>query len=645
MSTSTCRRLLEWLGLLALLAFASGCGGSSSGGSVLTLVSFVGAGTDGVIYRNQPLEFVFSAKIDPDSVSIIALQLRSNDQIVPGRIEVDGERILWSPVVLPGERNDYNPPNYPPINGLGFEGATKYTVQMLGGSPFSMKSEKGRPLANSYQASFTTSTDFLPETNPVPPTVLKDQIEFNPPPLNDDGNLDPFSNDDSLWPLLDPSQVTILVPFSERMRPDPIDPFHTFTVTNITVVPDPAPPGVGEIALVDVELVPEADAMLATALVTLGDWPGSEDPYIFEVRLTTDLTDLDGNPLPADVVFHFKTADKFGELNYEVITEDFLTTTFRDSTNTNAKWIAGSGVLEGKDVGRRTTEFVPTPTSPFLLAHPLVDAANTFTPLGCRFQMRFGNSAVNANPGESIIGMSWAPKSSFLFYGSYRNVKMKLGHFAGPNGTDLDFFYDRNYDQGVPNNPLTVFSGDYSLPASTSTDWAAWPEFAKDFEYDTSKDLILEWDMPEGGDTFQLFKNKSTASTPRNRLYSNGGADRASNGRENTQYNHRFTLVSKRSFGQSKGYGPSGTFGSTVYGAFLVVADLGRSGTAYSVTWAEASAGSDVVPGATFYDDISRLNGASAAAFRAELTANAFTGVVPRIFSISFAVADADAAE
>jgi hypothetical protein len=636
MRTSPRSRFWVVLGILALgasiLPACSSGGGGSSG--VPRVVEFVGAGTDGAVFRNQPLEFVFSTDIDPTSVSVIGFQLRSNDQLVPGRIEVQGKRILWTAVVLPEDRNDYNPPNYPPINGLGLDGATRYTVQILGGSPYSLKSTKGRPLANSFQASFTTSTEFLPEDNPIPPRI--DSIDFDPDPVVDG---DPFSPNPADWPLVDPSDVAMLIQFSERINPDTVEPFRTVTVTNITDIPDP-PPGVGSPALVSAELAPTADELDLVPLVSLGDLPGSIEPYVFEVRLTEQITDLAGNPLEGDVVFHFKTIDKAGEPNYLVITEDFDTAEFRDDNDTNAIWDNGS--LEGKDVDRRVTTFVPTPQSNFNLAHPLVEVGNALTPFGCRFQMKFTRNNVGANPGDSIIGMSWSPRSNFLFFSNYSRVTVKLGHFAGSSGGNLDFEFERNYDRDYPVNPVTVFTGDYSVPYSLSTVWQPWPEFSKDFEYDTNKELVFEYDMPEGGDTFQLFKNKSTSSIPRNRLFGNGGTARGINGRENTQYNHQFTLVSKSSFGVSKAYGVPDTFTAPLYGAYLLVKDGLRSGTQVFVEWAPGIPGQEIDQANDYFEDITQVSGSPAAGFRASLTANPFTGVVPRVLSISFAVADAD---
>jgi len=628
----------------ALALFAAGCsgGGGGGGGGSLRVVEFVAGGTTEFVFRNEPLVFVFSNDIDPDSVSINGLQVRQGTELVHGRIEVNGNEILWSPVVLPDDRNDYTPPNNPPINGLGFLGGTRYTVQMLGGTPFSIQTKSGRPLQSTFSASFVTSDDFLPEENPAPPDLLGTPI-FDPPPLVD-GN--PFSSNRADWPILDPSEVAIRLEFTERLDPSKLDPFESMILTNISE--GVVAPGVGEAALVRLIQSPTADAVTIEPIVSLGDRPRSTEPYDFEVRITPDITDLAGNPLPRDIVFHFRTADKFGEPNYRVVTETFDDTDFRDDSQTNAKW-GSNGVLEGADVMARTVTFIPMlprggipgipPPNTFNLPHPLVEVGNMFT-VGATFMMRFFPGDVSAVPGESIVGMNWAPKSRFAFFSDYENITLSLGH---TDVGSLQFEYQRNYTREVPNNPQVVFQGSYRVDANTDARWVPWPEFQRDFEYNTNFDLVFFWDMPEGGTTFQLFKNDSTRTVPRNRLFANGGDTRARSGRENTQYEFQFELVTKRSFGVSRAYGTAFNgepLNDTDYGGFLVIQEGSSAGTTTKVQWAGATMEGDTVLPDAFVDNIDAVDGRSAIAFKVDMEADPFTGIVPRIRSVSFAVAD-----
>jgi len=612
------------LGVLCSLALvAVGCGSSGGGGSSqLAVVSFPPAGTDGAVFRDEPIEFTFSAPIDAESVSISALQVTQGGEVVQGRIEIQRNRIRWYPVVLPGDRNDYFPPNNPPINGLGFEGNARYTVKMIGNSPFSIRSRQGRPLARDFQASFITSTEFLPEDPPVRPRLLGGP-HFDPAPIVDG---DPFSPDPADWPVFDPTEVRIRLVMSERIAPASLHPFESIFVRNVTDVPEPAPAGVGEIALMDVALSPAADEIVLENIVSLGDWPNTDLPYEFEVTLGEGLTDLAGNAFDGPVVFHFLTADKPEEPNYRVVTETFDTVDNLDENETSAEW--GGGRLEGADVNSRLIEFVPTPQSRFNLPHPLVEAGNMTTPNGCRFQMKWDTTHINAIPGESITSMSWQPRSNFAFFSSYRDVTMKLGHFPGGNGAHLGIQFDVNI---IP-PATTVFQGDYQVPFGLDVDWVEWPTFRTDFEYDGEHPLVMEWDMPEGGDTFQLFENKSNGNFQTHRIYANGGESRRRTPPENTQYNTRFVMVSKKSIGQSI---PIDTeIGGADFDGFLVFTDTERPGTRVRTLWGGSLNG---LPPQSFAEQIDIADFATHIVFRIELTANPFTAILPRVFSVSYA--------
>lgn len=610
------------LGATALAACSGGGGGG--GASSLRVIEFVPDGTDGEVFRDEQLTFTFSAPIDPTSVSASGLQVFLNTEVIQGRIEVDGRRIIWSPVVLPGSRNDYNPPNNPPINGLGFAANTRYTVRMVGNSSSSILSKNGRPLAATFQSTFLTAADFLPEEPQVPPTIRPGSSPiFDPPPL---AGSDPFSPNPLDWPVIDPSEVSIQIEMSERIAPGSIDPFQTVIVRNITDIPGSPPAGVGEIAMMETRLVPEADRILIRNIVSLGDWPGSTEPYDFEVIITSGVTDLAGTPIESPIVFHFRTADTPGEPNYRVFTETFVNQDLMDPPSTSAVW--GDGSLEGADVNQRIDDYIPTPQNSFLLPQPLIEVGNSTTPFGNRFQMKYDTDHIPVLPGESITGMAWSPMSNLAFPSVYRDVTMKLGTFVARDGEHFNPTFDENY----LNPPTTVFRGDYTVPFGVDVEWVDWPAFNTDFEVDLSHPVVFEWDMPEGGDTFQLFRQRSNGNFQTHRQFNNGGSERANTIRENTQYNTRFFLVSKSSFAQSIPI-DSG-LGAADYDGFLIDIDPDRSGTRVEATWAPSLDGD---PPVAFTPDINDADDASHLVWRLELTANPVNGAVPRVRSLSYA--------
>lgn len=623
----------EWTLRQALLVFAlavaagvAGCGGGGGGGTggVFQVVAFTPDGTNDVVFRNQPLVFEFSSAVSKTGVSPIGLQVLLRNEVIQGRVEVDGRFVTWSPVVVPGDPNDYVPENNPPINGIGFDGDTQYTVRMSANQTSSVKSRTGRPLGIAFQASFTTNNEFMPEAPSIPPTLLSSGSEiFDPPPVVDG---DPFSSDPNLWPVLDPRDVSITLQFSEKLAPASVSFLDTAVLRNVTDIPGDAPAGVGEIALMDTRLSPTADALLIRNLVSLGDWPDSDQDYVFQLDLTQSLTDLAGNGLDRRYVLHFKTLDVPGEPNHTVFTETFETQDLMSIDGTTGLW--GDGVLEGADVNRRVDDFVPLPQNNFNLPHPLVEVGNPLTPAGCRFQMKYDTDHLPALPGESVIGLAWSPLSNFAFSSVYREVVFKVGSFAATDGGNLDPVYDRNFSTPPP---IVVFRGDYHVPFDVDAEWVDWPEFDTEFDLEQGRPMVIEWDMPAGGDTFQLFRNRSANSIINQRVLSNGGEAAGTIGRENTQYNARFYLVSKRSFGESvairNGLQP------VDYGAAVVLVDPDRGGTRVIGTFGGSSGG---LP-ATFSEDINVADGFTHLTFRVELIANPITSLVPSVRSVSYA--------
>jgi hypothetical protein len=279
----------------------------------------------------------------------------------------------------------------------------------------------------------------------------------------------------------------------------------------------------------------------------------------------------------------------------------------------------------------RTSEFAPPPTN-FNLPQPLVEADNPFTPLGCRFQIKFERYSVGAVPGESLLGMSWSPRSDYVFASTYRDVTIKVGHFdvRGYGNNSLNPEFDKNFLQ-TPGNPLLAYRGDYRLESAVDTPWVPWPDFATDFDYDTHQDLVFEFDMPEGGDTYQLFRNRYIPWFVARRHFANGGATRSRLFVDDTRYWQRFLLVSKRSFGQSMPI--QAVYDFPDYTACVLHVDPERPTARASVAWAGSTG---LVP-KTFYDGIDDADGLSYLSFRVELVADPVTGVPPRVLSLRYA--------
>lgn len=229
------------------------------------------------------------------------------------------------------------------------------------------------------------------------------------------------------------------------------------------------------------------------------------------------------------------------------IVEKFNDTIQRDAALTSALW-TGDGVARGVvSTTPRSIAYEPIPAGGFLLPQPLIETNNPITN-GCRFMMKWDPSVLGITRGESILAMSWGPQSNSVFGATYLDVKIRLGHFARQPGDSMSAFYDQNYSLQDP--PVTVYQGNYLMP-SVNSSWHPWPSFSAPFEYDSSRSLIFEVDMPVGGTTFQLFRNRSAAAFPINRLIGDGGANLAISNPEDTTYSTLFIVQQYRAYAQS----------------------------------------------------------------------------------------------
>ncbi|MBI1853709.1 MAG: hypothetical protein HYR85_25520 [Planctomycetes bacterium] len=662
------------------LATFTGCGGGGGGGGSsgvsnggpLELVAFEqDERTD--VSRNQPLTFTFSTSIDPQSVSVDGFQIRSGLDVVQGRVVVNGNQLTFYPTVLLDDRNDYNPPNDPPINGVGLLASTQYHVVAIANSPFSMRSRNGSPLANTFSASFMTNNSFLPEDPGISPRIVGDPIIF-PERIVPGGSFFGDPNVPSSLPLFDPTSIRITVQFSEAMDPGRFNPFTTFTLVKPPEFNPPAGdpnnpscalPPLGAPILGNIEPSPDATSFTFEPLFSLGDRLCTSDPFVLKFSVSPDLTDLAGNslvddsgqPLTEPFVFYFTTRDKPGEPNFFVTNETFSTTTNRGSPNdffhpNTARW-TGNGFLEGNPVTRRTVT-VADAESTFNLPQPLTSAGNRLQML--YFRDNFNNGSTG--PGvESFISMSWGPKSNYVFASIYPLITLKLGHTRSTVSQGLQATFDVNF-QGFTNNPTTVYSGPYEVRNQLTQQWQAWPQFAQDFEYSGSSAVVWEANVAPALDpntsTYQLFRNTSTAPTPGRRIYDVYNNDTAAcppanppGCAENTFYHQQFVLATKKSFGVSRYYDSAIT--NPDYTRPLVVFDANRGGAClpnqqigcFVLTWegADATSGGQVDANTAtgFSTDINIADGHRFIRFEITLNGNPFTGVVPIIDSISFA--------
>lgn len=303
------------------------------------------------------------------------------------------------------------------------------------------------------------------------------------------------------------------------------------------------------------------------------------------------------------------------------LVEPFTTTDFRDDSQLSAIW-EGNGRLEGITKSTPRVQEYQANFSQFNLAHPLVETGNPFT-TGCRLHMLFMPEDLAALPGESIIGMEWSPRSDFTFASTYENVAVRLGHLA-QNRPWLSQQFSTNFDQHDNGVPTTVFEGQYDLANNLNAPWEAWPEFQSSFEYDNDTPVVFEYDMPAGGDTYQLFRNTSTSFSPNRRVFGDGGATIAGFGNENTTYSTRFVLVQDRGVARSLWYS-TGTSSPDYSAPYVNIGNL-PEGSAVELEFEGArDINNDGIPDpgsqSGFRSDIDEIDGLPLIRFRCSLRA------------------------
>ncbi|MBI1853236.1 MAG: hypothetical protein HYR85_23100 [Planctomycetes bacterium] len=612
----------------------------------LEVVSFDQAARSDVA-RNEPLTVTFDGAIDPRSVSSDAFVVRFGFDVFPGRVVVDGNTLTFHPTVLPGDRNDYEPATAPLINGLGFLAFGRYRLDILAGTPISIRATDGRSLRATFSASFATNDRFVPESPQARPRVVG--LPTFSPGLILDGDVFGDPNSPSTLPLFDPTSVRISVTFSEPMLPGLFDPLRTFTVVNIT----PANPTVGcEVAglgrPIPGNIERSADGLTFTfvPLVTLGDRPCTGEPFVFEVTLSAVLTDLAGITLAEPYVFHFATADKPTEPTFAVITEDFTTSTHQgsatDSSHPNtASW--GGGRLTGPPVTRRTVDTsTRNPERPMNEPRPL-------TPDGSRVQVLYFPPDFTHDDGtaagmESIVSMAWGPRFNSLFAATYPDMTMKLGISRSTVSQGLQATFDVNYS-GFSDNPTVVFRGSYTVPTAENVAFWPWPDFQTDFEYAGTRSVVFEIDNAPGGDTEQLFRVTGSAPSPQRMLLgpydSLTGDPLSCRDRHcvNGTFHQQFVLATKRSFGVSTYYDLGAE--AIEFAAPLVVFDeargrpcrLGQKSGCFAITWEGADATAMGIPDPNtatgFSPDVNIAIGHRFIRFEIRIDADPFTGIVP----------------
>ncbi|MDJ0522639.1 MAG: Ig-like domain-containing protein [Planctomycetota bacterium] len=493
--------------VLALSCFATSCGGGGYAAKDMILVElqFLDRGLSATaptgttsLPRNAIIGLVFSELVNPFSVNNQTIQIRFGPafQSVPdGSFQVNGNQVLFDPTVT--AQGQPNPP--------GFQAITQYIIDVpgVGEQASVLENLDEDPNLTTFFTQFTTSDGWLRELSP--PEV--EGIVFAPEPDALTGNI--------------PGNGLMGIMFTEAM--DPSSFIQGTTVAGGTIdIRYEDDSGVGGINSTNGVAGSEIDGSFTPS----PDWKTfwfkplfsfGAQKLTFTVQCFQGLTDLSGNLLVNPGSFGPYTCDGNGIATGKTIKEDFLTTTFQDSANSDADWgTTEEGFLLGLPVTSRQVyiySYVETDNGSNSgrgqyapLAAPLIGAdinnfvANVTPPSADGRRVMWSFSAQTIGQKGSVTSIGWGPDSNATFAAFHSNIKLRLG-YQKDDSLSLSPSFSGNYD----GQPALVYDGDYSISQAANVgDTPGHPAFAHVTGYGTNPGcnptngvgVIFDWNLP-----------------------------------------------------------------------------------------------------------------------------------------------------
>lgn len=489
----------------------------------LVMTSFVENGrTD--VFRNQRLTFKFSsylrkASVDDRTVRVAAVT-PTGVKPANGALVVRGSKVEFDPTR--SQRNFDDSKNSSLVNEgdnpEGFASFQDYTVEIPGPPDLhTVRNLRRHQILQGFSGSFRTAEAYLDPVVGQPAFVGEGGtgvLGFEPPRSGTTGLVD--------------EDAVIVLEFSEPIEVNSLDPSDTVLVDRVGVgrVPgfvkkDPNFPNgrrflfVPSLGFGSNELQQSGWDVVVTLVDRLRDVDGNV--------VANGITDLAGNPLKRPVTFSpFRTRYVQGKPSASIIVESFDDQSKMDpiTPTEGGEW---NTLREGVLLGGAPTAFPPqevqytsaTVGSTIVrtrLTEPLVAESIPATngggcfavPQGSRTQMLYVPSDVGLEAAITHVG--WGPSSNAIFAAFYPGVVLRMGH-TSVNALGSDFA--ANYTIG---NPLTVFTGDYSVPQAANikppgleTGYWNWPDLVTPFEYNGVDNLIFDA-AAGGGNNCQILR-------------------------------------------------------------------------------------------------------------------------------------------
>ena len=589
-------------------------------------------------YRNNRIHFTFSEDVLGSSVDdrTIQIGIPSGTNLfltAQGRFTTDGNEVLFDPTVTAtGAPNPF-----------GLEADSDYTVIVKGlPEPKTIRSIADDQVMEEFRTTFKTTDKYLPDLDQpraklvMPPGLSSndlavllqmtpaERVADNEASRQLDGNGDPIPDTGRWEQMWVSSKADVDVTFSEAMNPATFDSVISFRVVNL----DRNSREVFGI------FIYSDDATEVKFRPTFGFGRG---PYLIQVTMSVDLTDLAENPIGNPQQWIFLT-----EYDPTAVNEGLFEEYFDDNVNEDTAFSppGAEGIAAWNpqtDPGKLVSTFgtnsttVPTPLSALNSGNciPLGSGGSW----GDYFCQLWYSSSVMGNAG-TISGWKY-----FLYTGSAGQTPTLVGitiQIGNSKTQACPFGANNQRASHFAGTPVTCVSNtDLTVPSVAAGTPIAFPKFTKSFGYDGSSSVVVDLQKKNGTGTntyWSIFSNSNGA-----RAYGNPSSKTTITGITfNYLYQCVFDFRTEASMAQSLWF--TSESNDPTYLESIVAPTEQPPGTEtvveYQGTHDDGTGLPDTTTQSQWVTDVEDLAGFQLLRFRVRFTANLSTGIGPKLEEI-----------
>lgn len=480
----------------------------------LIMTSFVQNGrTD--VRRNEVLTFKFSAYVRNASLSSRSLRVAASTATgfrdATGALRPKGTKVLFDPTRTQRNYDESQKKNSlvtEKDNPTGFGSFTDHIVEIPTSPNLEvLRNHRRQPIVQSFSGSFRTNGKY---DDPVPgqPAFVGDrgtgQLGFVPRQAGATGLVD--------------EDAQIVLEFSEPMDISTLDPSSSVIVERVTI---------GERVPGFIKLDPNERSgrrFLFVPSLGFGSDEANQAGWDIQVTLTTEISDLAGNPIKRPMIFPiFRTKYVPGKPSSSILGEAFddqknmdpMTVTEGGEWSTLEEGFLIGGVpttfpnqdVQYTQISTGLTSLVRTRVVEPLVAESVPSSGGggcSAVPKGSRTQMLY----IPQDLGDpaAVVAVGWGPSSNALFAATHPAVEVRMGHTSVQAlGSD----WNANVNLGTPQ---LLYDGEYSIPQALNINppgldggfWD-WPTFSNPFEFNGINNVVFDAKVA-GGNNCQILR-------------------------------------------------------------------------------------------------------------------------------------------